>query len=339
MSELFKRLCNAFGPSSMEDEVRNIIIDEIKPYATSYRVDKTGNLIVFKKGKKERQSKLLFSAHMDEVGFMVRHIDEDGFIYFGTVGGLDRRVISGKRVVIGENRIPGVISGKAIHIQKPEERGIVPPVEKLFIDIGSISREDTLKYVKIGDLAVFKPNFERFGENKIKSKAIDDRFGCYMLCEMIKQELEYDTYFAFVIMEEEGCRGAMNVAFSEKADQVVVVEGTTAGDIHGSPDSGKACELGKGAVISFMDNGTVYSPEVLKKLISLCEGNNINYQIKNLVAGGNDASAYQRTYYPARVAAVSAPVRYIHSATSVADERDSEEIQKLLMLIASEGIA
>lgn len=339
MSELFKRLCNAFGPSSMEDEVRNIIIDEIKPYATSYRMDKTGNLIVFKKGKKERQSKLLFSAHMDEVGFMVRHIDEDGFIYFGTVGGLDRRVISGKRVVIGENRIPGVISGKAIHIQKPEERGIVPPVEKLFIDIGSISREDTLKYVKIGDLAVFKPNFERFGENKIKSKAIDDRFGCYMLCEMIKQELEYDTYFAFVIMEEEGCRGAMNVAFSEKADQVVVVEGTTAGDIHGSPDSGKACELGKGAVISFMDNGTVYSPEVLKKLISLCEGNNINYQIKNLVAGGNDASAYQRTYYPARVAAVSAPVRYIHSATSVADERDSEEIQKLLMLIASEGIA
>lgn len=339
MSELFKRLCNAFGPSSMEDEVRNIIIDEIKPYATSYRMDKTGNLIVFKKGKKERQSKLLFSAHMDEVGFMVRHIDEDGFIYFGTVGGLDRRVISGKRVVIGENRIPGVISGKAIHIQKPEERGIVPLVEKLFIDIGSISREDTLKYVKIGDLAVFKPNFERFGENKIKSKAIDDRFGCYMLCEMIKQELEYDTYFAFVIMEEEGCRGAMNVAFSEKADQVVVVEGTTAGDIHGSPDSGKACELGKGAVISFMDNGTVYSPEVLKKLISLCEGNNINYQIKNLVAGGNDASAYQRTYYPARVAAVSAPVRYIHSATSVADERDSEEIQKLLMLIASEGIA
>lgn len=339
MSELFKRLCNAFGPSSMEDEVRNIIIDEIKPYATSYRVDKTGNLIVFKKGKKERQSKLLFSAHMDEVGFMVRHIDEDGFIYFGTVGGLDRRVISGKRVVIGENRIPGVISGKAIHIQKPEERGIVPPVEKLFIDIGSISREDTLKYVKIGDLAVFEPNFERFGENKIKSKAIDDRFGCYMLCEMIKQELEYDTYFAFVIMEEEGCRGAMNVAFSEKADQVVVVEGTTAGDIHGSPDSGKACELGKGAVISFMDNGTVYSPEVLKKLISLCEGNNINYQIKNLVAGGNDASAYQRTYYPARVAAVSAPVRYIHSATSVADERDFEEIQKLLMLIASEGIA
>ena len=339
MSELFKRLCNAFGPSSMEDEVRNIIIDEIKPYATSYRVDKTGNLIVFKKGKKERQSKLLFSAHMDEVGFMVRHIDEDGFIYFGTVGGLDRRVISGKRVVIGENRIPGVISGKAIHIQKPEERGIVPPVEKLFIDIGSISREDTLKYVKIGDLAVFEPNFERFGENKIKSKAIDDRFGCYMLCEMIKQELEYDTYFAFVIMEEEGCRGAMNVAFSEKTNQVVVVEGTTAGDIHGSPDSGKACELGKGAVISFMDNGTVYSPEVLKKLISLCEGNNINYQIKNLVAGGNDASAYQRTYYPARVAAVSAPVRYIHSATSVADERDFEEIQKLLMLIASEGIA
>lgn len=339
MSELLKKLCSAFGPSSMEDEVRDIIIEEIKPYATSYRVDKTGNLIVFKKGKKERQNKLLFSAHMDEVGFMVRHIDEDGFIYFGTVGGIERRVISGKRVVIGENRIPGVICGKAIHIQKPEERGVAPIIEKMFIDIGSVSKEDTLKYVKVGDLVTFEPNFETFGDYKIKSKAIDDRFGCYMLCELIKQDLEYDTYFAFVIMEEEGCRGAMNVAFSEKADEVVVVEATTAGDIHGSPESGKACELGKGAVLSFMDNGTVYSPKVLQKLISICEENNIKFQIKNLVAGGNDASAYQRIYYPTKVAAISAPVRYIHSATSVADQRDFDEIKKLLELVAANGIA
>lgn len=339
MADLFERLCSAFGPSSCEDEVRNIIIDEIKPYATSYRTDKVGNLIAFKKGKKPRDGKLLFSAHMDEVGFMARHIDEDGFIYFGTVGGIDRRVMSGRRIVLGENRIPAVIAGKAIHLQKPEEKGVVPTVDKLFIDIGCVNREDTLKYVKAGDLAVFEPNFERFGDNKIKSKAIDDRFGCFMLCELIKEDLEYDTYFAFVIQEEEGCRGAAGVAYSEKADQVVVVEATTAGDIHGAPESGKACILGEGAVISFMDGGTVYSPDVLQKLIGICEENKIKYQIKNLVAGGNDAQAYQRSYFPTKVVAISAPVRYIHSASSVADERDFDEIKKLLIKITEQGIA
>jgi endoglucanase len=339
MAELFERLCSAFGPSSCEDEVRNIIIDEIKPYATSYRVDKVGNLIAFKKGKKPRDNKLLFSAHMDEVGFMVRHIDEDGFIYFGTIGGIDRRVMSGRHIVLGDNRIPAVIAGKAIHLQTEQERGIVPPVDKLFIDIGSVNREDTMKYVSAGDLGVFEPNFERFGDHKIKSKAIDDRFGCYMLCELLKEELEYDTYFAFVIQEEEGCRGAAGVAYSEKADEVVVVEGTTAGDIHGAPEGEKACILGEGAVISFMDGGTVYCPDVIKKLTGICEENKIKYQIKNLVAGGNDAQSYQRSYYPTKVAAVSAPVRYIHSACSVADERDFDEIKKLLLKITESGIA
>ncbi len=270
---------------------------------------------------------------------MVRHIDDDGFIRFGTVGGIDRRVMSGKCVVLGDDRISAVVSAKAIHLQKPEEKGIAQPAEKLFFDIGCVNREDTAKYVKIGDLAVFEPNFERFGDHKIKSKAIDDRFGCYMLCELIKEELEYDTYFAFVVQEEEGCRGAMGAAFSESADQVVVVEGTTAGDIHGSPESGKACSLGEGAVISFMDNGTVYCPEVLKNIIAICEENGIKHQIKNLVAGGNDAQAYQKSRFPAKVAAISAPVRYIHSAASVADERDFDEIQKLLIKISEKGIA
>ena len=337
MAELLEKMCSAFGPSSCEDEVRDIIIDAVKPYATSLRVDKCGNLVVFKQGKKRREHKLLLSAHMDEVGFMVTAISNEGFVLFDTVGGIDRRVASGRRIILGDKRMPAVIAAKAIHLQTAEERGVVPPVDKMFIDIGCRNRRDTLNRVTPGDLAVFEPNFERFGTCKIKSKAIDDRFGCWALCELIKRDPEYDTYFAFVTAEEEGCRGAMNVAYSERADRVIVVEGTTAGDIHGAPESKLACILGQGAVVSFMDNGTVYDPAVVRKVVRLAEKHGVKYQLKNLVAGGNDAQAYQRSALPAKVAAISAPVRYIHSACSVADERDFEEIIKLLDVLMNES--
>lgn len=335
---LFENLCRAFGPSSDEGEVREIIIKAISPFATSYKTDKVGNVVAFKKGKKRRARKLLFSAHMDEVGLMVRHIDEDGYIYFGAIGGIDKRVMPGKRIVIGENRLDAVISAKPIHLQKPEERGVADPIQKLYADIGCQSREDTQKYVRNGDTAVFAPNYERFGDRKIKSKAIDDRFGCYMLCLLLREEAEYDTYFAFTVAEEEGCRGAAGVAFSEKPEDVVVVEGTTAGDMHGVPDSEKACVLGGGAVLSFMDKGTLYAPETIGRLTALCRENEIRYQLKTLVAGGNEAQVYQRNAPPAVVAAVSAPVRYIHSACSVADTGDFDEVYKLLVQIAANGL-
>lgn len=329
MIKLLEKLCNAFGPSGLEDEVRDIIINEIKPYATEIRTDAVGNLIAFKKGKKSREKKMLFSAHMDEVGFMISHISNDGFAYFDTLGGIDKRVISGRRVVVGENRINAVVAAKPIHLQPPEERGVCVQVNKMYMEIGSVNKEQTSKVLSVGDVAVFEPNFELFGTNKIKSKAIDDRLGCSVLCEMIKDELEYDTYFAFCICEETGCRGAMGVAFSVKADYVCVVEATTAGDIHGVPAAQKACLQGEGAVISFMDGGTVYDKAVVAGAMSLAAKEGIKAQLKTLVAGGNDASAYQRTYTAAKVLAVSAPVRYIHSASSVADINDIEEILKL----------
>ena len=337
MADLLEKLCSAFGPSSCEDEVRELIIEAIAPYATSYRTDKCGNLVAFKQGRKRREHKLILSAHMDEVGFMVTAISNEGFALFDTIGGVDRRVASGRRIIIGDDRMQAVIAAKAIHLQTAEERGVVPPISKMFIDLGCRDREDTMKYLSPGDVAVFEPNFERFGDHKIKSKAIDDRFGCWALCELIKNEPEYDTYFAFVTAEEEGCRGAMNLAYSERAEQVVVVEGTTAGDIHGAPESRLACILGQGAVVSFMDNGTVYDPAIVRNIVRLAEKNGVKYQLKNLVAGGNDAQAYQRSCLPAKVAAISAPVRYIHSACSVADERDFDEIIKLLEVLMNES--
>ncbi len=335
MTELIKKLCDSFGPSGLEDEVREVIINEIKSYATSYRVDSVGNLIVFKKGKKTPSYKRLFSAHMDEVGFMVTHIDGDGFIHINSVGGIDRRVVAGRRVTVGDKRINGVIACKAIHLVPAEERGVCIPIEKSYVDIGASSKQEAEKYVSVGDYVTFAPNFELFGDGRIKSKAIDDRFGCALLCEMIKSDLEYDAYFAFCICEEVGCRGAFGVAFSEEADLVCVIEATTAGDIHSSPKSQYGCVQGDGAVISFMDGGTIYDKNLVRLVFALAKQNSIKVQLKSLVAGGNDAQAYQKTPKATKVLAVSAPARYIHSPVSTAKISDLEDIKQLALFIAN----
>ncbi len=335
MIKLIKKLCNAFGPSGYEDEVRNIIIEEIKDYATSYSVDGVGNLTVFKKGKKTPTQSKLFSAHMDEVGFMITFIDNDGYAHIAPVGGIDNRVVAGRRVIIGDKRVTGVVAAKPIHLQPASERGVCINVSDSYIDIGTTSREETEKYFNIGDVGTFVPNFELFGDDRIKSKAIDDRFGCAVLCEMIKSELEYDTTFAFVICEETGCRGALSVAYKTASDLVCVIEATTAGDIHGAPKSGYGCIQGEGAVISFMDGSTVYDKELVRSVMSLAESNGIKAQLKNLVAGGNDASAYQRIPKATKVLAISAPARYIHTQAATAKISDLENIKKLALFIAN----
>ena len=185
MKTLLEKYCAAFAPSGQEDELREMIASDVAPYADELRTDRSGSLIAFKKGRKRRAEKLLFSAHMDEVGFMVTHISEEGFAYFGTIGGIDPRVTAGKRVLLGDKRLPGVIAAKAIHMQKPEERGVPAPIEEMFIDIGALSEENTKSLVSVGDCAVFAPNFETFGDGFIKSKAIDDRFGCALLVRLL----------------------------------------------------------------------------------------------------------------------------------------------------------
>ena len=334
MKTLLEKYCAAFAPSGQEDELREMIASDVAPYADELRTDRSGSLIAFKKGRKRRAEKLLFSAHMDEVGFMVTHISEEGFAYFGTIGGIDPRVTAGKRVLLGDKRLPGVIAAKAIHMQKPEERGVPAPIEEMFIDIGALSEENTKSLVSVGDCAVFAPNFETFGDGFIKSKAIDDRFGCALLVRLLQSDLEYDAYFAFCTAEEVGCRGAMTVAQAVGADTVVVLEATTAGDIPGAPKSRVACRVGGGAVVSFMDGGTIYPRGLVDAVMRLAEEKGIRAQLKELVAGGNDASAYQRAAAGARVLALSAPVRYIHSACSVAKYDDLEQVFALASALA-----
>ncbi len=330
MLELIKKYCDISGTSGMEDAVRNAIINDIKDSGCQYETDPLGNLIVFKKGKSRREKKVLFAAHMDEVGFMVKYIDEEGYLWFDAVGGVDRRVVSGKRIVFCESGVHGVIASKSVHIQTPEERGKCEPLSEMHIDIGAKDREEAQKYIRIGDCAVFEPDFEEFGQGLIRSKALDDRFGCAILVDMIKSDLKYDTWFAFNTCEEIGCDGAKEVAHRIRPDIAIALETTTAGDVLDVPKSKCACEVGKGAVLSIMDRGTIYDKTLLELAVETAESNEIAWQYKNVVAGGNEASAFQRAATGVKVLAISAPTRYIHSSSNVLSVSDINAVSDLV---------
>lgn len=333
MKQLLEKYCNILGPSGMEDAVREAILCDIASSGAEYKISPCGNLSVFKKGIKRRKNKVVFAAHMDEVGFMVRYIDDDGYIYFDAVGGVDRRVVSGRRVVFCGSGVYGIVASKAIHMQTPDERGKCEPLDKMRIDIGASDRAEAEKYVRVGDCCTFEPNFSDFGEGLVCSKALDDRFGCAALVGMINSELEYDTYFHFNTCEEIGCDGAKESAFDLRPDICIILEATTAGDIAGVPKNKCACSVGGGAVISLMDRSTIYDRALIAECVSAADERGIKWQYKNVVAGGNEAGAYQRAASGAKVLALSAPARYIHSASDVLGLDDIYAVRDLAAAI------
>lgn len=332
MLNLLKQLCALSGVSSWEDEVLDFIRTQAQPYADSIRTDAIGNLIVFKKGKKPTGNKLLLSAHMDEVGLMVKKIQDDGTLRFSSVGGIDRRVLLGKRVFVGEKRIPAVVGSKPIHLTTKEERKSVPKLDQLYLDIGAETREEAEQLVSLGDVATFDPEWMEFGNGMLKAKAIDDRVGCAVLLKLLQEELPMDCTFVFSAQEEVGTRGAFGYAFSVKPEIALVVEGTTASDIPGTPEHMKVCAPGLGPVIPFMDGGTIYDRGLFELLRDLAEKHQIPWQTKHRVAGGTDGRTIQRSRCGVRVAGVAAAVRNIHTPSSVASLADCEEMLKLARL-------
>ncbi|MBQ9941325.1 MAG: M42 family peptidase [Clostridia bacterium] len=332
--ELLEKLCNASGVSGNDDEVKDIIINEIRNYCDRLYIDRVGNLIGLKKGRKVSKNRIMICAHTDEVGLMITGILKDGTLTFEAVGGIDCRVLSAKRVMIG--KIPGIICSKPIHCKTAEERKIPVPTKNLVIDIGTESRKETQELVKIGDTATFRSEFIRLGENKIKAKALDDRLGCYIMCNILKKDLEYDTYFAFTQCEEVGCRGAVSAAMSIKPDIGIVLETTTAADIYGVSGDRTVCEQNGGAVVSIIDGSTIYDRTLYKVAVECAKKNNIKIQTKKYVSGGNDARSLQRTAGGAKVTAISLPCRYLHTPSCVGDMRDAEQMEKLCFKLIQE---
>ena len=331
--EILQNLCNSYGVSGDETRTRDIILKEISPFVSGLKVDNLGNIIAFKQGKCTPKKKIMISTHMDEVGFIVTYITDDGLLKFNTVGGINSNVVCGKSVVIGEQCIPGVIGLKPIHLLNAKERQKSISIEELYIDIGAPNKDEALSYVSPGDSVCFSSNF-KLENNMVKSKAIDDRVGCFILINLIKQDLPFDVYFTFVTQEEIGLRGAKVAAFSVDPDIAIVVEATTAADVKGVSAEKQVCKIGHGAVIAFMDKSTIYDRELYELALKLAKENGIKIQIKSLVAGGNDSGAIHATRGGVKTIAVSLPCRYLHTACSMICADDIWETQKLVQKLA-----
>ena len=327
-----RTLCTLPGPSGWEDPVRDYLAAQARPYADQLRTDRNGNLLVFKKGRKTLDKTLLFAAHMDEVGILIKSVTDDGYLRFRFVGGVDRRVVLGKQVFVGRNSVPGVIGLKAVHLTTEAERKSVPKVDQLYIDIGAEDRSQALALVQPGDYGVFAAGVTDLPGGYLKAKALDDRVGCGVLLELLKQDLPADAWFAFTVGEESGCRGAFGAAFSIKPDIAVIVEGTTAADAPARDGALRVCAPGKGPVLPFMDGGSIYDHGLFCRLRDLAQANQIPWQTKSYLSGGTDAKAIQRSGGGAKVAAVSAAVRYIHAPSSVGCKADFDDMLRLLGL-------
>lgn len=332
MLNLVKELCLLSGVSSFEYPVREFIQMQVAPYADQMHTDAMGNLIVFKKGKKSTGNALMIAAHMDEVGLIIRQITEDGYLKFATIGGLDRRVLLGKKVYVGEHKVPAVVGLKAFHLVSEAEEKNIPKLTDFYLDIGAKDKEEAKKLVALGDYGVFDSDVVEFGNGFLKAKALDDRIGCAIMMTLLQEELPMDCTFAFTVQEEVGCRGAFGAGFSVAPKIALVLETTTASDLAGVSGAKRVCTLGKGPVVPFMDNGSVTNRVLYECMRTLAETRNIPWQTKSYLAGGNDASVLQRSREGVRTVTVSAPVRYLHAPASVAHIGDINHMLTLSRL-------
>ena len=246
--DLTRELCALPGISGDEGKVAKYITESIKGYC-EYKIDPLGNVIAYKSGCNPAAKKLMLNAHMDEVGFSVSFINGDGTLKIHPVGGVDAAVTVGRRVLVGEGLIHGVVGTAPIHLMDSAAREKGVKMDDLYIDIGAENKEEAEKLVKPGDSVTFEPDFTRLGDGYIMGKALDDRAGCALLIKLIQSELPCDCVFAFTVQEEIGCVGAKAAAYTVQPDISIVVETTTAGDLAGvSADGSLSVKGGRGTL-------------------------------------------------------------------------------------------
>lgn len=325
---LLETLTNAVGPSGFEGDVREIIKNEIRPYVDEIKIDRMGNIIAHKKGF---GPKVVIDAYMDEVSFIITAYNNDGTLKFECLGDINGRVIPSKVVFIGEDKVPGVIGLKPIHLQSKSEREKHISYKDCCIDIGSNSKEETKKIIDLGDFAVFDTEFSEFGKGFIKGKAFNDRIGCAVLIEAIKGNYNCDLYAVFNVQGEIGGRGAYVSAFNVQPDIGIVIEGTVCDDIPDISNNSNVIKLNYGPVISMMDKCSIFNAEIIEDLINVASNNKIPYQRSGVLVDGNDVGAITMSGEGAKVAAISVPCRYIHSSVSVASLEDYENTKKIII--------
>lgn len=334
-TQLFKQLCEATGASGFEYGIRDLIIEVMTPLADEITVDNIGNVTALIKGKSSAKS-IMCAAHMDEIGFIVRHIDDNGFIRILPLGGFDPKTLTAQRVIVhGKKDLPGCMGVKPIHVMSPEERTKMPAVTDYVVDLG-MSKEEVEKYVSIGDSITRVGDMIEMGDC-LNVKSIDNRGGCYLLIEAIRaikaagKTPDYDLYAVFSVQEEVGLRGAQAATLAIAPTFAFALDVTIAFDTPGSGAHDKCTVLGKGTAVKVYDGTLITDSRMVKFMTALCEENNIPYQLELLAAGGTDAGAMQKfTAGGAITGAISIPVRNVHQSIEMAHKTDIQASVDLL---------
>lgn len=338
--QLLKQVSETPGAPGFEDRIRELIIKEVSSLVDSVSVDKLGNVIAFKKGNSRK--KLMFAAHMDEIGFIVSHIDDNGFVRFHPLGGYDPKTLTAQRVIIhGKKDVVGVMGSKPIHIMSPEERTKTVKIDDFFIDLG-MSKEQVEEQISVGDSITRERDLIEMG-NCYNGKSLDNRISVFTLIEALRLcetiTPAYDVYAVFTVQEEVGLRGAHGATLAIQPDVALAIDTTIAYDVPGNMPHQQVSALGKGAAIKIMDSSVISDRKLVAFMKQLADRNDITWQPELLPAGGTDTAVLQKLVKGGAIAgAVSIPTRHIHQVVEMVHKDDLNwAIQLVKELIANIG--
>ena len=336
--ELLSKICKTPGASGFEQKVREIVVDELKGIVDHLEIDNMGNVYALKKGKSNK--KVMIGAHMDEIGFMVTHIDEKGFIRFTTLGGFDPKTLTAQRVIVhGKKDIIGVMASKPIHVMTADEKNKVAKLSDYFIDTG-LSAEEVKKLVEIGNPVTREREFIEMG-NCVNGKSLDNRLAVFILIEALKhlkgKDVPYDIYGVFTVQEEVGIRGANVSSMKIKPDFGFGLDTTIAFDLPGAAPHEMITKLGEGTAIKIMDASTICDYRMVDYMKKTADKHSIKWQPEILTAGGTDTAGIQRMTEGGSIAgAVSIPTRHLHQVIEMANKDDIQGSIDLLIACISE---
>ncbi|MFM7628846.1 MAG: M42 family metallopeptidase [Algoriphagus sp.] len=331
---LLKQICEMPGAPGFEKRIRDLVVQVVTPFADEVRIDNLGNVIILKKGARNPDGKrVMLAAHLDEIGFIVSHIDEQGFLRFNTLGGFDPKTLTAQRVIIhGKKDLIGVMGSKPIHVMTPEEKTKLPKTTDFFIDLG-MPKEEVEKYITIGDPVTRDRELIEMGDC-VNCKSIDNRVAVFIVIEALKQlkNPAYDVYAAFTVQEEVGIRGANVAAHQINPDFGIALDTTIAFDVPGAAPHEKVTELGKGTAIKIMDAMTICDYRMVAFMKEVANKEAISWQPELLTAGGTDTAGVQRMGKQGAIAgAISIPTRHLHQVIEMAHKKDISDSISLLV--------
>jgi endoglucanase len=336
--KLLKEIAEVAGAPGHEQRIRELVLREVKPLVDDITIDNMGNVYAIKKGKNEKR--VMVGAHMDEIGFIVTHVDDNGFVRFHTLGGFDPKTLTAQRVIIhGKKDIIGVMGSKPIHVMSAEEKTKLPKTTDYFIDLG-MKKEDVDKLVSIGNPITRERGLIEMG-NCVNCKSLDNRLAVFILIETLRtlkgKNVPYDIYGVFTVQEEVGVRGANVAALEIKPHFGFGLDTTIAFDVPGAKPEEMITKLGEGTAIKIMDSSTICDYRMIKYMEEVADRNNIKTQKEILTAGGTDTAGIQRMNPGGAIAgAISIPTRHIHQSIEMADKDDIRGSIDLLTACLSE---